>query len=178
MAYIEIINNTIVQYHSVLPQSYRNISNFFALEPDQLANLSWSGNDGIKFYFYNEQRPEVLPPNSTLIGPKYTIDDDNHVVIGSFEVQQIDLENIKKTVPKTITATQVRLWLIENNIPLSTIETALNNIENPILREKTKIQWEYAPYIERSHPLIESIAIILGLDSSQLDSAFIEASKL
>jgi hypothetical protein len=83
-----------------------------------------------------------------------------------------------KYVPENISARQVRLWLISNNISLSQIDTIINSIEDTSLREKTKVEWEYAPYIERNHPLVDNLGLLLGLSSSQLDDAFIAASLL
>lgn len=81
-------------------------------------------------------------------------------------------------VPETISARQVRLWLIDNNINLTSVEAAIDTISDLKLREKTRVEWEYAPYIERNHPLIESLAQYLGLTSQQIDSGFITASQL
>jgi hypothetical protein len=81
-------------------------------------------------------------------------------------------------VPPTISARQVRLWLIDNDISLTAVEAAIDTIVNEKLREKTKVEWEYAPYIERNHPLIESLAQYLGLSSEQIDQGFITASQL
>lgn len=82
------------------------------------------------------------------------------------------------TVPQTVTARQIRLWLIDNDISLTSVEAAIDTIVNEKLREKTRVEWEFAPYVERSHPLIESLAQYLGLNSSQIDQGFIEASQL
>jgi hypothetical protein len=81
-------------------------------------------------------------------------------------------------VPETISARQVRLWLIENDISLTSVEAAIDTIVNEKLRAKTRVEWEYAPYIERNHPLIESLAQYLGLTPEQIDQGFIVASKL
>lgn len=81
-------------------------------------------------------------------------------------------------VPETISARQVRLWLIDNDISLTSVEAAIDTIVNEKLREKTKVEWEYAPYVERNHPLIESLAQYLGLTSEQIDQGFIDASQL
>ncbi len=83
-----------------------------------------------------------------------------------------------QTVPESISARQIRLWLINNGIQLIQVEQAIDNIEDQLIRETTKIEWEYAPYVERSHPWVEQLGSILGLNPSQIDSAFIEASKL
>lgn len=86
--------------------------------------------------------------------------------------------SIPITIPETISARQIRLWLIDNNISLSSVEAAINTISDSKLREKTKVEWEYAPYIERNHPLIESLAQYLGLTTAQIDQGFIDAAKL
>lgn len=85
---------------------------------------------------------------------------------------------IPVVVPETISARQVRLWLIDNDISLTSVEAAIDTIVNEKLREKTRVEWEYAPYIERNHPLIESLAQYLGLSSAQIDQGFIDASQL
>ena len=77
-----------------------------------------------------------------------------------------------------ISARQVRLWLINNNISLESVDQAINNIEDPILRDKTKVEWEYAPYVEKSHPMLAPLSQILGLTVEDLDRAFIEAMSL
>lgn len=81
-------------------------------------------------------------------------------------------------VPNTITARQIRLWLIQHNFQLSQIESAINNIEDPITRETVRIEWEYAPYVERSHAWLVPLAQSLGLNEEQIDQAFREASLI
>lgn len=173
--YVEILNSNIVTVHNQLPLSYNNISNFFALEPELLHDLTWSGNEGVKFYEYIEQIPE-LPPNSTLVGPNYTIDHDNHTVTGTFEVAPID--TVPLVVPDAISARQIRLWLLQNGISLQMVNIAISNIEDPLLRDSVSIEWEYAPYIERSHPMLGPLALSLGLTEEDINRAFTEASLI
>lgn len=85
---------------------------------------------------------------------------------------------LQPTVPDNISARQIRLWLINNGIQLSQVEQAINNIEDPTTREITKVEWEYAPYIERNHPMLIPLAQALGLSTSDIDTAFIEASNI
>lgn len=80
--------------------------------------------------------------------------------------------------PETISARQIRLWLIDNNISLSSVENAINGIVDEKLREKTLVEWEYAPYVERNHPLLNTLGEVLGLSSEQIDAAFVAASQL
>lgn len=81
-------------------------------------------------------------------------------------------------VPSSVTARQIRLWLVQNGYALSQVEQAIDSIEDATQREIIKIEWEYAPYIERSHGMLASIAAALGLDSSAVDQAFVEASSI
>jgi hypothetical protein len=81
-------------------------------------------------------------------------------------------------VPETISARQVRLWLIDNNIDLNNVVNIIDTIQDPILKQKTLVEWEYAPYIERNHPLIDTLGSALGLTSEQIDQGFITASQL
>lgn len=80
--------------------------------------------------------------------------------------------------PETISARQIRLWLIDNNISLSSVENAINGIVDEKLREKTLVEWEYAPYVERNHPLLNTLGEVLGLSSEQIDAAFAQASTI
>ena len=174
--YAEIINNEIFKIHSSLPTVYNNISNFFALEKENLKDLSWSGNEGVKFYECQENIP-TIPENHHLVGPTYVIDHENNLVILNYTTEE-NIGSPQINIPDIITATQIRLWLVNNNISLESIDNAISAIGDPLLREKTRVQWEYAPYVERNHPFINMIGDQLGLGSSQIDQAFIEASQL
>ena len=173
--YFEIENEQIIKSHSSLPDSYRNISNFFALKLEQLVDLSWSGNPGIKFYPYIEQRPEI-PENSVLVGPTYTIDHENKRVVGSFSVEQITPR--VPNVPRSISARQIRMWLVKNGYSLAEIESKIDAIEDPLQRDLVRVEWEYAPYIERNHPMIGPISTSLEMTSEEVDRAFIEGSLI
>ena len=82
------------------------------------------------------------------------------------------------TIPQTVSARQIRLWLIQHGFQLFQIDSAINSIEDPIARETVKIEWEYAPYVERNHPWLEVVASSLGLNSQLIDQAFVEASQI
>jgi len=81
-------------------------------------------------------------------------------------------------IPATISARQIRLWLINNGYSLANVEAAINGIADPIVRDSTLVEWEYAPYIERTHPMLIPLASALGLTEQQVDQAFIEAEKI
>lgn len=81
-------------------------------------------------------------------------------------------------IPDTISARQVRIWLVQHGISLAQVESAIDNISDPITRDITRIEWEYAPYIERSHPMLIALGDALGLSPEQINNAFIEASQI
>jgi hypothetical protein len=81
-------------------------------------------------------------------------------------------------VPASVTARQIRLWLVQNGHSLSQVEQAIESIEDSVQREIIRIEWEYAPYVERGHPMVVSIASALGIAPGQIDNAFVEASLL
>ena len=85
---------------------------------------------------------------------------------------------INPPVPESVSARQIRLWLINNGIQLAQVENAINNIEDLITRETVKVEWEYAPYVERNHPMLVPLAQALGLSESQVDQAFREAINI
>lgn len=83
-----------------------------------------------------------------------------------------------QTVPETISARQIRLWLINNGIQLSQVEAAIDSIQDPLTRETIKVEWEYAPYVERNHPMLVPLGQVLGLSEQQIDTAFIQAQYI
>ncbi|NBO99650.1 MAG: hypothetical protein EBU90_05925 [Proteobacteria bacterium] len=81
-------------------------------------------------------------------------------------------------VPKSVSARQIRLWLITHGFTLDQVDTAINSIEDSSIKNTVKIEWEYAPYIERTHPWLVPLAESLGLNIEQIDQAFREASTI
>lgn len=81
-------------------------------------------------------------------------------------------------VPKTISARQIRLWLIKNDYTLEEVESAINNIADIKTRNMTRVEWEYAPYVERTHPMLIPLAAALGLTEAQVDQAFRDACQM
>lgn len=74
-------------------------------------------------------------------------------------------------VPQSITMRQARLQLLDDGL--------LDEVEAFVSQDrKWQIEWEYANEVERTSPLIEAIKVSLGLTDEQIDTTFIEASKL
>lgn len=114
-------------------------------------------------------RPENTYENVGL--RSVTIEDDGVIVVRSWVENSI-------IVPDKISPRQIRLWLVEHGVSLLNVDAAIANINDDLLREKTKIEWEFSPYVERNHPMINVLGAALGLSEDNINQAFIEASKL
>jgi len=77
-----------------------------------------------------------------------------------------------------LTARQLRLGLVKNGISLAAVESAIENIPDPVDRETAKIEWEYAATFLRDHPLISQIGAALSLTDDQIDSMWTAALAL
>jgi hypothetical protein len=81
-------------------------------------------------------------------------------------------------VPASVSARQIRLWLVLSGVSLATVDAAIESIVDPATRDTVRVEWEYAPYVERSHPWLVPMAAALGLDDAAVDQAFREAAGL
>ena len=86
--------------------------------------------------------------------------------------------NPAPVVPTTVSARQIRFWLLSNGVSLSQIESLIDAIPDQQQRDFTRVEWEYAPYIERNHPMVVTFAAALGFTEAQVDSGFITAATL
>lgn len=84
----------------------------------------------------------------------------------------------KARQPQSITARQIRLWLVGRGIALASVEAAIDAIPDQAQRDAVRVEWEYAPYVERSHPMLVPLAAALGLSELEVDQAFVEAATL
>jgi hypothetical protein len=124
------------------------------------AQVTTVGSGWSLFYIGNDYDEYVAKCNEVMITPR--INSENEMVLPQ---------------PR-ISARQVRLWLMGRGVSLSSVEAAIDSIEDPILRDSTRVEWEYAPYIERNHPMLAPLASNLGLSEQNIDEAFVEAALL
>jgi hypothetical protein len=76
-----------------------------------------------------------------------------------------------KMQPQAATARQVRLWLLSRGILPAQVEALIDTLP-PGSREEARIEWEYATVLERSHPLLRTLAArLFNLDDQALDEA-------
>lgn len=88
----------------------------------------------------------------------------------------VDTSKPESAALTTITAGQARLALMQRE-KLQEVETSLNELAEP-LRSAALIEWEYRTVIERNHPLVEQVRLILGYSKEDLDEFFKLASTL
>ena len=81
-------------------------------------------------------------------------------------------------VPSTVSARQIRLWLVRHGVSLAAVDAAIAAIPDAQAREECRVEWDFAPWVERSHPMLIPLAAGLGLSESQVDDAFREAAGI
>jgi hypothetical protein len=87
-------------------------------------------------------------------------------------------EYLTPPVPGSVSARQIRLWLVRNGVSLAQVDAAISAIPDQLQRDSVRVEWDYAPYVERVHPMLIPLAAALGLTESQVDQAFIEAAVI
>lgn len=85
---------------------------------------------------------------------------------------------VEATPGQHVTARQVRLWLIQHGKTLADVDAAIAAMPDAAQREAVRVEWEYAPYIDRDHPMLVPLAASLGLSEADIDRAFAEAVLL
>jgi len=119
----------------------------------------------------------TLPQQQTTLGAGWSF-----VYVGTDEqafLAACEAAGVSPQLPtNSVSARQVRLWLIGAGIALATVDAAIAGIADAATREMVGVEWEYAPYIERSHPMLVPLGAALGLSEEQIDAAFVEAARL
>lgn len=80
-------------------------------------------------------------------------------------------------VPDSVTAVQIRLWLVAHGISLEQVDAAIAALPDET-REATLIEWEYSGTIHRASSTLVAMATAFGMDSAAIDAAFSEAASL
>lgn len=80
--------------------------------------------------------------------------------------------------PASVSARQIRLWLVSHGVSMAAVDAAIDAIPDQTQRELVRVEWTHAPWVERSHPMLASLAAALGLDDAAVNQAFREAATL
>lgn len=82
----------------------------------------------------------------------------------------------KDSVPISVTMRQARLALLGAGL-LASVDSAIAAMPSP-QKEAAQIEWEYSAEVHRNKALVQSLGPALGLTDAQIDTLFINASKL
>jgi hypothetical protein len=118
--------------------------------------------------------------NTTYIGivdglRTWEVRDEAGTLVG---LNQQAVEPESPSVPASVSSRQIRLWILRQGINLAQVAAAIDAIPDALQRDSVRVEWEYAPYVERSHPMLVPLAAALGLSEDQVDQAFVEAATL
>lgn len=94
------------------------------------------------------------------------------VPLSQDEIAEYEAKASVVQVPKVISPRQARLSLLQQGL-LSEVETMIASQD-----EATRITWEYALEFRRDDPLLNQLAVNLGLTEAQIDEFFIAAASL
>jgi hypothetical protein len=61
---------------------------------------------------------------------------------------------------------------------MAAVDAAIEAIPDQLERDSVRVEWDFAPYVERSHPMLMPLASALGLSEEQVDQAFQQAAVL
>lgn len=85
--------------------------------------------------------------------------------------------NDPPSIPDSLTAVQIRLWLVAHGISLEQVDAAIAALPDET-REATRIEWEYSATIQRASSTLVAMAAAFGMDGNAIDAAFVEAAGL
>lgn len=87
------------------------------------------------------------------------------------------IEHNRSLLPNIVSQRQLRTQLVLNGFNLDSIQTAINELTEPN-KSIAQIAWDYAITFERDSPLLMCLASNLGLTIDEVDTIFLNASKL
>ena len=103
----------------------------------------------------------------------WNVFNDEGILVGTNQ----SAPNSPPVVPETLTAVQIRLWLVAHGISLEQVGAAIAALPDET-REVTRIEWEYSATIHRASSTLVAMATACGMDAAAIDAAFVEAAQL
>ena len=94
------------------------------------------------------------------------------------DLSQQEIDQRLPQPPDTCTPRQLRIALIQTGISPSIIDAQIDGISDPVQKEISRAEWEYALEIKKEHPLVGMIATSLNLTEQQVTDIFILAVTL
>jgi hypothetical protein len=151
---------------------------FAGIEGAVATVISISESDYILAAYSSAQEQRTGAPTSqwTLVGKPNSTDIMAALGAGWLN-ESVDLP-VERSVPPSVSARQIRLWLVRHGVSLAQVDAAIDAIHDQQQRQEVRVEWDYAPYVERSHPFLVPLAAALGLDEAQVDDAFRQAATI
>ncbi len=87
-----------------------------------------------------------------------------------------DTKSLYKNI-EDVTPRQIRQALVISGISISSIETMLASLPEP-MKSLATIEWEYSTLFIRNNNFVKSLGPLMGLTDDQLDSLWILAKRL
>lgn len=109
-----------------------------------------------------ERREYVDLPNLKFVYEYYSRD-----LTGAEISEQEQIKKVEYCTPR-----QLRLALVNLNVDLNSIDSMIEAIQDPVEKQKAKIEWEYSNEIWRFHPLITSFGQQMGFSNDEVDEIF------
>lgn len=92
----------------------------------------------------------------------------------------IDLSKLQQTPDPTspatypLTARQLRLGLIRNGVPLSTVQAAIDALPPPN-RDEAQVYWEFSTDVYWQHPMTGFLMQLMGISEQDATTMWMEA---
>lgn len=91
-------------------------------------------------------------------------------------IAALPADPVAPLIPASVTMRQARLALLQSGLlaQVNAAVAAMPGVEG----DAARIEWEFSGTVERSRPLLQSLATALGLTEAQLDGLFTLAATL
>lgn len=101
---------------------------------------------------------------------------DNPLGIVEFFTEEESDYN-RRLIPKNISQRQLRTQLVLSGFDLANVQNAIDGLQDP-QKSIAQVAWDYAITFDRESPLLNNLALMLGLTDSDVDQIFINAANL
>lgn len=133
----------------------------------------------VELEIYREEYPSFDVQTQTADVREYA-DIPNKKWKTEWTVRNLTPEEIEERKPKwnSCTPRQFRLALLTKNPDPNYVDSLINTIEDEGERVRAKIEWEYAIDIQKSHNLVQQLAVTLNMTNDELNEFFGYANTL
>lgn len=148
----QIINNTAVAWAGEPINDVRH--------PLSIENL-WTENQLNEVGLYKLVAADAIPDGKEVVSSTISIVNGRPKRVNT--LQDIPALNPADYV---LTARQIRLGLIRNNVALSVVQTAINAIPDQETRDEAQVYWEFSNAIVWTHPMTQALLALSGIDAN------------